>query len=293
MTFATMSASAISLTSFLTTSARLPRAVLSGRIRRLHPQAESRMRPYGNSRSHPAARTGPRIARPHTIATGIVTLRATPRSPGFSTLTLPPPQILPVDETEPHSRDRSAPIASRSKAREGKRPLRPLLDLSEPTIHRKLRTGNIRGVRRRQERHRTRNFIWLTYTLHWDSAHDAVREFLHRLFRHTGSCKSFRRINRSRAHGVYADSAPNQLSSNRPCEGPQRCFGRRIHRAVDHSHFIGLRGVQDDRRAVVQKRKRLLNREIRPLGVDIKQLVIQPCRSYVERGKFVDPRVNE
>src|SRR6267142_660865 len=167
------------------------------------------------------------------------------------------------------------------------------LDLGQPAVHSHFGAGHERSIRRCQERNRSGNLRRLANSLHRHFSHNVPDELVDLFLRQTGARKTLRRLNRARAHCIYANPSLGQFRRQRTRERTQSRLCCRVHRTIHQADFARHGRIDDDRSAVIHQRQRFLDREIHAFRIDVEKFVVQAFRRRREWRELVNPRVRE
>src|SRR3984957_6810716 len=99
------------------------------------------------------------------------------------------------------------------------------------------------------------------------------------------------RLDWARRDRVYANIPAGKVRGYAANKRAHSSLGGSVGDARRITDVAGHAGVEDDRRAIVQVRKRFLNGEERTLGVDVKKFVIRGFGESAERSEFGDAGV--
>src|SRR5258708_3127193 len=147
------------------------------------------------------------------------------------------------------------------------------LDLAVAAVYIDLDACNVGRILRGQECHHACDFLRLSEPLHRNLRKELLRKLVEDLLWQPGPPED-RRDNWPWRDRIDTDAAPYQFRGYGSCQRTQCRFGCRVRGGPRTTFLTGYAGIQDDRRAVIQKWQRFLDGEIRSLDVDIKLLVI-------------------
>src|SRR5271166_1227240 len=166
------------------------------------------------------------------------------------------------------------------------------LDVRQPAVHEDFLSTDVRRLLRRQEQHGVSDLLRLSKPLHGHVTNDFLGELVNLLLRQSSPPED-RSLDRPRAHHIDPNAAPHQFRRQRPRKGTHGSLRSCINRGVPCALLPRDRGIQDDRSAILHQRQRLLDREIKPLHVDVELLVKKRLRALLGWGKLRHTRVGE
>src|SRR5438093_6925495 len=125
------------------------------------------------------------------------------------------------------------------------------LDLTLPSIHRKIDARNIGALVGSKERGGGSNLFRLSDSPQRDRRNDRVRKFRGLLFGQAHFTED-RRLNRAGTDRVHPDLSVLEIGRPRPGEGTHGRLGRAIYAESPDAFVAGDRGVQDDRTTILK-----------------------------------------
>src|ERR1700677_4491187 len=168
----------------------------------------------------------------------------------------------------------------------------PNLELRPSSVDWKL-CSRREGCINRQECHRLGNLLRLAETLHRNAFRHLKVDLIYRLLRHSNLMEYGRRSNWTGGHRINTYSTGQKCSSNAPSKSTKRCFGGAIGAQVWHPLHVGNRSGKDHRTSFRHERRQFLDDEIRSLGVQVEDVVVNFLAHRLKRDKFTISRVDE
>jgi hypothetical protein len=169
---------------------------------------------------------------------------------------------------------------------------RRALDLAHAAVDIDFDARDVGGVGGCEESDGAGDFFWPANALHRYVGHKMLHHGVCVFLGHTEASEDWS-FDGAGSNRVDANVACDEFRSQRAREGSQSGFGSGIDGCRGIAFDSSDAGVQDDRAAIVEVWKGLLNAVVSALGVDIENFVVMGFVSVFDWLKFGDSRVDK